>query len=61
MGRGDLQIVSAPRELQAFAVGGWEAGSSVGRALAVADWQWEFVGERCHRRSQIGEVGLRAC
>jgi hypothetical protein len=36
MGCGDLQIVSAPRQLQAFAVGGWEAGSSVGRALAVA-------------------------
>jgi hypothetical protein len=46
---------------EAGRLGGWEAGSSVGRALAVADWQWEFVGERCHRRSQIGEVGLRAC
>jgi hypothetical protein len=46
MGRGDLQIVSAPRQPQAFAVGGWQ-------------WPWEFVGERCHRRSQIGDMGLR--
>jgi hypothetical protein len=39
MGRGDLQIVSAPRQPQAFAVGGWEqrgqsAGSGRGSSLA---------------------------
>jgi hypothetical protein len=39
MGRGDLQIVSAPRELQAFAVGGWEAGR-LGAAWAER-WQWQ--------------------